>query len=864
MSKKLLTNHSIRAEIDRETGCITSIKNAADSSIEFLLEEKELPPENTVRARGLGNLALDVSAENKEYQYWTGEKSSERKVWEEQNRVYVEYSAKTEKGNGPVTLKEEFQISEAGLEWTIRIKNNLETPVEIKEVKIPIPINQYFRYDDEYKYEKCFLRHSCLCGENGWIYWQSTGGTNPVLVMKAEGDTSLCYYEIEKDGPLGRICKIEGTFEGAFCIFPYFRKNKFSSGKEKILCLTGKEEKRIQFTFGILPAIEDLKDWLPKQGGFYAEAVPGMTVPAGQPNYLYIYTNCMPEVRMDCPDDVCGKVIREKCRYKIPVILNGYGRRKIFIHLGDRVSELEMFGIEEPGRIFEKQGDFIAKKQFETDEQDPCFHGLLMWDLAVEHRINASCNPHGPDWFAGGSDEIGLVSGLFLSEKNRYMPVKKEVYVLQQYCRDFLEQRLTEMPGYKVHRMVPWYTMFDDWKGRGADDVWRAFNYIHVSNTFYNMYEIAQNYTFEFLEDPLVYLKKAWNYAMAMFQYWMFPGGTGATEYGNMGEHMTVLELLPALKREGMEREAEALESYIHKKADFFAGKRYPYGSEMAYDTTAYEAVYAYGKYLGDARVMKDTVRVVQANRGRNPVWYLYCTDLRQMGESQWNVSYMTQLGAWTFYDWTLEQGHYDQDILSSWYGSYFAGFSIYNSGGYWSDSPDNEGSSVWIIHGECGDYTGMVNGEPLMKGAVAMSGESALGFFGALKIAASVVMENENGEETFWGCSCRSEEGKVCYYPTDGLKMRFFHAKDGWAVKFFTDEIDKIIKEKNEIRILFKKRIFAKYGLRFMFRTDKSCRCVFTMNAKEKEVYFAEKEWKEIQLQRDEDTEVKIYFRNQ
>lgn len=83
---------------------------------------------------------------------------------------------------------------------------------------------------------------------------------------------------------------------------------------------------------------------------------------------------------------------------------------------------------------------FIIKNQFETDDTDPCYHALLMWDMDVKHRINSKCNPHGPDWFAGGSDEIGLVTGLFLSEWNAYHPKEEQVRVLQEYCHDFIEQ----------------------------------------------------------------------------------------------------------------------------------------------------------------------------------------------------------------------------------------------------------------------------------------------------------------------------------------------------------------------------------------------------------------------------------------
>lgn len=836
MKKIILQNDSMKVEFDTEKGMLCSMKDkSGENSSEYLLDDGDLPQIYRERARGLGHLALSLSSGRGECSFRFGGTDGKATVRKKDNGVILSSQQDSPQAGVSLKIMEEFHMSEDGLLWKITLENTGSESLEIREMKIPLPMNQYFRYDDEYKYEKCVLRHSCMCGNNAWIYWQRSSGDGPVLIMKAMEDTCLDYYEIGEGDDAGKICEPGKAFEGICYVLPYYKKTPFSSGRERVESLGAGKKKSIGFLFAIIPEFARIKQWLAEHGGFYAEAKPAMTVPKGEPCNLVIYSSSVPKTWMENPEDCCKSIETAGKYNKISIVLNGYGRRKIYLDFNGIVSELELFGIEKPADIYRKQAEFITDKQFETDIDDPCFHGILMWDMYTKCRINSKCNPHGPDWYAGGSDEIGLVSGLFLSEKNRYFPEKKEIYVLKQYCEDFIEKRLTEMPGYKVHRMVPWFTMFDDWKGKGADDVWRAFNYIHVINTFYNMYKISQTYELPFLERPEVYLKKAWNYAMAMFRYWMFPDGVGAAEYGNMGEHMLVLDLLPSLKQEGFEQEALELERKISEKAAFFAGKKYPYGSEMAYDSTAYEAVYAYGKYLNDSRVMKGTADVVLANRGKNPVWYLYFTDLRQMGESQWNVSYMTQLGAWTLYDWTLEQRHYDEEMIRSWFASYLAGFSIYNSGGYWSDDSLNEGASTWIIHGQYGDYTGFVNGEPVLKGAVGMSGESALGYFGALKSAASVVMKDKEGSEICYGCVKKTEEGQPVYYPEDGLNMRFFQITEGWAVKLYCDGIKKAVCNKQSATIHIEKRKYSAFGIKFQFRSDRKCKCIFLTDREKK-----------------------------
>ena len=151
--------------------------------------------------------------------------------------------------------------------------------------------------------------------------------------------------------------------------------------------------------------------------------------------------------------------------------------------------------------MIDRHAAFVAKNHLETNEKDPCYHGLLVWDMVNKRRINSTFNPYFEDWWRGGSDDPGLASGLFIEEKNVYRASEEEVKVLNAYVEDFILKRLTEQPGWRVHRMVPWYTMFEPWAGRGADDVWRAFNYVHVINVMYDMYRIQKQHHYSWMRD---------------------------------------------------------------------------------------------------------------------------------------------------------------------------------------------------------------------------------------------------------------------------------------------------------------------------------------------------------------------------
>jgi len=72
----------------------------------------------------------------------------------------------------------------------------------------------------------------------------------------------------------------------------------------------------------------------------------------------------------------------------------------------------------------------------------------------------------------------------------------------------------------------------------------------------------------------------------------------GYVELGLM-EGDIVLEVLQDLKREGWTAEANDVEALMKERAERWRKETYPFGSEMAWDSTGQEEVYAWCKYFG-------------------------------------------------------------------------------------------------------------------------------------------------------------------------------------------------------------------------------------------------------------------------
>lgn len=817
----LITTKNMKMEYDERRAAFLSIqennKEEQSDNMDFLLTPAEFPQYDIEQARWLGNVFLTIEHQGKLETMETGSSADIRKIVIEKDKIQVSYEgdSKAEQGIKGINLSLTYKIKEEGIYWDIHLENKSKEDICIKKLGIPLLMNQYFRGDNYFKYDKCVLRHTSITHHHSYIYWSKSSGSMPILLFQALEDTPLVHFTCEKeDEVFGRKGSMHEAFEGCFYVYPVHESTEYSHIPASELILESDDKRTFQFFIGITDSFQGMEEQLINNGGFSVKALPGMCAPVGDEIHLLIRGGSIPKVRLKEKEDILHSLREKDGVYIANLRLGGYGRRNIIIEKENTTMHLQMFGIEQPGDIIKNQAQFIAKNQFETDEQDPCYHGLLMWDMMTKQRVNHSHNPFGPDWFAGGSDEIGLVSGLFLSGKNVYLPKEEEIRVLNAYIKDFIEKRLTEQPGYKVHRMVPWFKMFEPWAGYGADDAWRAFNYVHVINTYYNMYLISKKYEYTYLEQPIYYAKQAYEYMKGMFSFWMFPDGVGATKFANMGELHMALALGNILKEEGLLEESDWVEDIIKKKAQYFASQQYPYGSEMPYDSTAFEGVYAYGKAIGDKRVMEMTKDVTCANRGRQPIWYLYQTDLRQMGDSSWNVSYMTQLGAYPMYDWLFieksgflkkETGEDTSisDLAEAWYASYLAGWSIYNSGGYWSDEEENKGASGWIIDGDVGNFTGVKKKHsPYLKGLVAMSGESALGFYGALEIAASAVVEHPVVGRYGFGCRIEDKGGEEIIIPTDGLGVRMYHLPGQWSLTLEQDSMSKVIWNGKRLKI--------------------------------------------------------------
>lgn len=355
------------AKFDVERAAWTSVQAPTDfNHAEFLLTPDEFPSLDGEQARWLGTVELVIKgSEGDTVHIYTPE--MEKSVEADEEKIRVTYSENT-KAPG-IRIVEEYLRSDDGIRWDISVENTGNDDVELERLGIPLLMNQFFRGDDQFKYEQCVLRHTCLCHENSWIYWEKSSGAAPLLILKTMDDTALDCFEVEHR--FAEHTGVEGAFEGLYTVYVYHEPMPDHRFENLEIC-TLKAGQTIQksFMIGMQQSREECVQWLVRNGGFYLESVPGMVLPYGKRAELTIYSKTKPSIKSDYAEDMAEEVEGKAGTWKAYLTLNGYGRRGLAVTVDGHLSRLTFFGIENPGEIYAEQTDFIIKNQFETDDTE--------------------------------------------------------------------------------------------------------------------------------------------------------------------------------------------------------------------------------------------------------------------------------------------------------------------------------------------------------------------------------------------------------------------------------------------------------------------------------------------------------------
>lgn len=791
--------------IDENTGGIYELSNPSDEyGTNYVMNPDIHKAYDIDDSRWVGDIQFNVKTDGGYHAANTSLSDDVREITREGDTVKVNYQEKSgnQYGIKDFALTESYQLNEAGdqLNWLIDIDNTSGKELEIADLSLSFLMNSWWNTTQDGIYEQNVARHSYVAEDGSYIYWQRPNGDGSFLVMIPQDGTSLEFKTKANDGPFGEA---DPSWEGLveYCIHSK-KISKTNSGKylpETSLIMGEGEHKQYGFTFRWAQNYSDLRDVLYDAGIVDAVSLPGMVIPKDMKATLAL--RCKEDITDVTGEDRSIKIEEKETKngYQIyEITFTEFGSKKVTVHYGNnKKSVLQYYSTESVENLVNANTEFIVNKQ-QAKTAKGYDGAYLQWDMSRSELLTWE-NQHGgwAGWMYGGSDDLGLAPAVYLSEKNITSPEKYQIESLEYYLKNFIWGYMQQHDTYKIYR---WY---DGQDGTPYDKgTWRSYNYVHVANTYYNMYQIAKNYPN--MTDYLTadeYLLRCYNTLKAYFTYNMFDGtagtdtvngqnGKGAYKFGNMGE-MNLPGIVNALEAEGHTEEQEYLLDRMKDKADnYIFATKYPFASEMSIDTTGFETCYTLGKFYDNRELIEKVTKASMACRGLQPLWYFYGSDNRHMGESWWNLGYETQLGAWqqqdylyTYLDTSDEE--FD-DIMRGTYGAYLAGWANINVGQISSDA-DNYGASSWQFQSE-----GSMNGYskhgwiPNINGWWAWSGESCLGFWGGLKTASANVVDDDIVGLYGYGCDLSvADDGTYTIIPKDGVRTRLaLYNKDKFAME--------------------------------------------------------------------------------
>jgi hypothetical protein len=295
-----------------------------------------------------------------------------------------------------------------------------------------------------------------------------------------------------------------------------------------------------------------------------------------------------------------------------------WGRARLAVMYDDRTTQsISYYVIKPSAQAVADLGNFLFTKQWFDDPNDP-FHrspSVMSYDREADKIVTQDSRV----WIAGLGDEGGSGSWLAAAMKQFGQPRKEEIAKYEQFIDHVLWGGLQykdgpnkygvrkslfyysppDVPGFAYDPALNW-TTWTSWKKVDAESIGRGYNYPHVVAAYWTMYRLARNH-------PGLVENHSWEwyldqaYETVRFMFGRHANGRRRVGYVELGlmEGDIIVALLEDLKREAWAEKAQVVENLMKERTDRWKQEAYPFGSEMAWDSTGQEEVYAWCKYFG-------------------------------------------------------------------------------------------------------------------------------------------------------------------------------------------------------------------------------------------------------------------------
>jgi hypothetical protein len=537
----------------------------------------------------------------------------------------------------PLEITRRWLIERGRLVLRFGVKNKTAVPVRIGALGLPMIFNNMLRGRPLSQMQEVnSFTDPAINQDGGYVQVTRLSGRGPALLVVPDGKTPLEAWRPlnEPNGPnniFQRGNPYEGVFEWMVHSATYAEnewKGRQPWNAPTIAVLPPGQTQSYGVAFLVAPEIRDIERTLIANARPVAVGIPGYILPADLDAKLFLnYPRKVISVASD-PARAIG--ITENAPTKggwKSYTLRGktWGRAQLLVTYDDGTRQAISYTVIKPAsEAVADLGRFLFTRQWFVDPADPFRRSPSV--MTYDRGNNRIVLQDARAWIAGLGDEGGSGPWLTAAMKVLGQPNKEEVGKFEQFIDGVLWGNLQYSEGprqYGVKKSVFFYDpaalpnfpydpainwgSWTSWNKASAEAVNRAYDYPHVCAAYWSMYRLARN-----TEGLVTHHSWDWylNQAFETANYLGTHNNIGNSRDGLM-DGTIFLMLLDDLKREGWQSQAAALEGQLKARADEWNRRLLPFGSEMAWDSTGQEQIYAVTKYFayGDkAKITLDSI----------------------------------------------------------------------------------------------------------------------------------------------------------------------------------------------------------------------------------------------------------------
>lgn len=523
----------------------------------------------------------------------------------------------------PIEVIRRWSNLNGKLVLSFELINKTDQTLEIGSLGIPLVFNNIMN-DRNLKQsnEICSFSDPYIGMDAGYVQVTRLKGSGPAMVVVPEGNTPFEAYQL-----LQEPSRPQQTSEGMFEWLVHSKADAETKWKDAkpwneptSEILAPKATRTIGLKFLLVNEIRNIEKTLAENKRPVAIGIPGYILPNDMEGKLFLKHTAKIE-NIDVEPQKAVTVGYENVTKNgwevLNIKSNGWGRVRLSIKYSDGTLQTIHYYLTKPTHnVINDFGNFLFTNQWFENPNDPFKRSPSI--ISYDRETNKPVEQDNRAWIAGLGDEAGSGSWLAAGMKEFVQPNAMEIAKYERFIDEVLWGGLQykdgenkfgvrkslfyydpNLPNYTYNKDFNW-TTWASWKKDQAESIGRGYNYPHVVAAYWAMYRIARN------NQNLVknhdwdwFLNQA--FETTKFAFSRNAKGDYKVGYVELGmmEGTVFLELLKDLQREGFKEKAAQIEKLMKERAEVWAKEEYPFGSEMAWDSTGQEEVYNWTKYFG-------------------------------------------------------------------------------------------------------------------------------------------------------------------------------------------------------------------------------------------------------------------------